>query len=138
MRDVYYLDTCVLIDFLRGRLPGGVDMLRNSSPPLFKLPSIVLAELFVGAAKSTDPARSHAAVTRLVEPFEVVGFGRDEAREYARTRVDLESRGCVIGPNDLIIAATVLAADGILVTSDTGEFGRVRGLHVEQWQDLAI
>jgi len=35
--------------------------------------------------------------------------------------------------NDLLIAATVLANDGILVTNNTKEFNRVENLIVEDW-----
>ncbi|MGV3616463.1 MAG: PIN domain-containing protein [Fimbriimonas sp.] len=38
-----------------------------------------------------------------------------------------------MGANDLLIAATALAHDLILVTRDTGEFGRVSDLRIEDW-----
>lgn len=45
----------------------------------------------------------------------------------------MESKGTIIGPNDYIIAATVLAKNGILVTNNTKEFGRVTSLKIENW-----
>jgi tRNA(fMet)-specific endonuclease VapC len=45
----------------------------------------------------------------------------------------LESIGNIIGGNDLLIASTVLANDGILVTHNTKEFNRVENLIVEDW-----
>jgi tRNA(fMet)-specific endonuclease VapC len=42
--------------------------------------------------------------------------------------------GTPIGPNDLMIAAIALADSLILVTHNTTEFGRVPGLHLEDWQ----
>ncbi len=53
---------------------------------------------------------------------------------YARVRADLTGSGAPIGPNDLLIAAIALADDLILVTHNTDEFGRVKGLRMEDWE----
>ncbi len=52
---------------------------------------------------------------------------------YAKMRASLELRGQKIGYNDTIIAATVLARKGILVTNNISEFGRIDGLNHEDW-----
>ncbi|HEX2887312.1 PIN domain-containing protein [Vineibacter terrae] len=49
--------------------------------------------------------------------------------EYAATRSALES----IGSNDLLIAAHARATGATIVTANTGEFKRGRGLKVENW-----
>jgi len=48
-------------------------------------------------------------------------------------RANLERLGAIIGEADLWIAAVTGAADGILVTHNTGEFARVPGLRLEDW-----
>ena len=40
----------------------------------------------------------------------------------------------IIGPNDLIIAATAVANRLTLVTANTREFVRVTGLALENWE----
>jgi tRNA(fMet)-specific endonuclease VapC len=40
----------------------------------------------------------------------------------------------MIGPYDILLAAQALAAGLTLVTANTGEFQRVTGLTVENWQ----
>ena len=56
-----------------------------------------------------------------------------EAKASAQIRHDLERTGTPIGPYDLLIAGTVLSHGAILVTHNTREFGRVRGLILEDW-----
>jgi len=51
---------------------------------------------------------------------------------YSLTRLALEQRGTPVGPNDLVIAATVLAVGGTLVTHKR-EFSRIPGLSLEDW-----
>ena len=45
----------------------------------------------------------------------------------------MAGKGTPIGPNDLIIAATVLANSGILITNNEHEFKRIEGLAMENW-----
>jgi tRNA(fMet)-specific endonuclease VapC len=66
-------------------------------------------------------------------PFEIVSFDSRSADYYGTVRLELEKKGQLIGPNDLVIAATVLAHGGVLVTHNVKEFKRVKGLKVEDW-----
>lgn len=52
---------------------------------------------------------------------------------YGRLRHELAQQGALIGPNDLLIAATGLALGLIVVTNNLAEFGRVAGLVCEDW-----
>jgi tRNA(fMet)-specific endonuclease VapC len=72
-------------------------------------------------------------VNRFLEPFDIVPFSDGATSTYASIRATLESRGNIIGPNDLLIAATVLSYNGILVTNNVREFGRVPDLKIENW-----
>ena len=53
--------------------------------------------------------------------------------EYGEIRAELEAEGQPIGPNDLLIAAHAYALGAVLVTANTKEFTRIRGLTVENW-----
>jgi tRNA(fMet)-specific endonuclease VapC len=44
-----------------------------------------------------------------------------------------EIKGSPVGPNDLIIAATVLSQNSVLVTNNTKEFRRIQELMLENW-----
>ena len=45
----------------------------------------------------------------------------------------MDRAGTPIGGNDILIAATVLANEGLLVTNNTREFSQVYGLQLEDW-----
>ena len=60
-------------------------------------------------------------------------FADAAALHYAEIRADLKRRGVLIGAHDLLIAAHVRALDLRLVTNNTAEFERVRGLAIENW-----
>ena len=125
---MYLFDTNVLVEFLRGRLPLALEMLNKTDSRLIKIPSIVKAELLVGANKSRNVQRSRQAVEELLVNFEIVPFDDQCAQTYAELRADLELAGRRIESNDLMIAATALSRGAILVTNDRNDFGRIHSL----------
>ena len=66
---------------------------------------------------------------RTLAPFISLNFDDAAAGHYALIRDDLESRGEVIGPNDLMIAA-IARTHQLTVVSNNGEFTRVAELEV--------
>ncbi|HSG38050.1 MAG TPA: PIN domain-containing protein, partial [Thermoanaerobaculia bacterium] len=56
------------------------------------------------------------------------------AMAFGSLRAALESRGAVIGPYDMLIAAQALSQDLVLVTDNEDEFRRVQGLRLESWR----
>ena len=119
---------------MRGRASEGmVRRFRETEPGKIFVPEVVRAELLHGCLRSARPKRNVDAVERFLGPFRRLPFGGAAAEHYAQIRVELELSGRVIGPNDLLIAATVRAAGAILVTNNLREFQRVSGLECEDW-----
>ncbi len=129
----FYLDSNICVYFLNGLYPSILENLQNTNPDNIKIPSIVKAELLYGAEKSQHKAKNLAAVNRFLEPFEVTPFDDDCSIAYSKIRSAMELKGTIIGPNDYIIASTVLAKNGILVTNNTKEFKKVKNLKIENW-----
>lgn len=90
---MYMLDTNILVDFLRGTSSGILELLRGTDARLFKIPSVVKAELLLGAAKSRDALRECKRVEELLFPFEIVPFDGACAYHYANVRAYLEKKG---------------------------------------------
>jgi tRNA(fMet)-specific endonuclease VapC len=120
------------IYYLKKSYPSLVDRMKSLSPQKIKIPAMVKAEILTGVEKI-----ARKDVRNLWEAFfgafEIVSFDDAASYHYAALRSHLEKRSAIIGPNDLIIAATVLAHGGILVTHNTREFKRISNLLLEDW-----
>jgi tRNA(fMet)-specific endonuclease VapC len=94
---------------------------------------VTKAELLYGVEVSPWRAQDAAALAAFLPYVQVLDFPDDAALHYAEIRADLKRRGALIGANDLFIAAHARALDLTLVTNNTTEFERVRGLMLENW-----
>jgi tRNA(fMet)-specific endonuclease VapC len=129
---MYYLDANICIYFLKGKYPSLHAKLSAIHPDKIKIPAIVEAEILVSVEKGAKGI-ARDAWNKFFEAFEIVSFDEAAARQYAIIRAYLETKGTPIGPNDLIIAASVLANNGILITHNTSEFKRISYLSIEDW-----
>jgi tRNA(fMet)-specific endonuclease VapC len=128
----FVLDTNAVIALLNDATSRIAMRARRERPGDIAISAIVAHELFYGAFKSRRAAENLALVDAL--EFEVIEIDKEDARQAGRLRAALAIEGTPIGPYDVLIAGQALARDLILVTHNTGEFGRVPGLRIEDWQ----
>ena len=86
-----------------------------------------------GVERAQDPARKawrQRHVEQILAALTIQPFDLTQARVHARIWADLESRGQIIGPHDLQIAAAGLASGHEVATLNAQEFQRVPGLKV--------
>ncbi len=129
----WHLDTNTCIYFLKGKSEVLAQHFRSKAPAELQISALVSGELLLGAEKSEHRRQVLPKVQAFLEFFEIMPFDHATAGIYAKLRADLEQKGQVIGPNDMIIAATALANHATLVTHNLKEFKRVKGLKVEDW-----
>ncbi|HEY9849986.1 MAG TPA: PIN domain-containing protein [Leptolyngbyaceae cyanobacterium] len=96
--------------------------------------SVVKAELFFGAMKSSNPNDTWRTQKRFLSVFVSLPFDGIAALIAGRIRAQLANLGTPIGNNDLFIASIAIANNLTLVTHNTGEFIRVEGLSIEDWE----
>lgn len=130
----YLLDTNTCIRFINGRAPNIRTHLLAVGDQAIAMSAIVKAEMYAGSAKSQTPVRSRATQDEFFRRFVSLPFGDATAQIYGDIRAHLEKQGTPIGGNDLLIAATALTYDLILVTHNTREFGRIPNLKLEDWE----
>jgi tRNA(fMet)-specific endonuclease VapC len=128
----FMLDTNICIRVLRDR-PPSARIRFNAEADGLCISTVTLGELLHGAAKSARPIETRREVERLTTRLAVLPFDEDAATHFGDIRADLERRGMVIGPYDLMIAGHARSRGLVVVTGNLGEFTRVDGLRCEDW-----
>ena len=124
------LDSSAVIHYFKGA-GRVVENLQRTAPHELAIPAVVLYELEAGVARLDNPKRRREALNLLARAVRILAF--DEAAAKAAVRTELERKGRGIGPMDTLIAGTALANSATLVTHNTREFARVRGLRLVDW-----
>jgi tRNA(fMet)-specific endonuclease VapC len=126
------LDTNIISDLIRNPQGRAAKRIAKVGEDNICTSIIVAAELRYGCAKSGSK-RLLQAVEDLLGEISVLSFDVPVDAEYGGIRLELEAAGKPIGGNDLLIAAHAYATGATIVTDNTGEFKRVRGLNLENW-----
>lgn len=129
----YLLDTNIIIFALKDSRGKSALRIGGALRSDVTVCSVVEAELYHGATKYARPTQREAVLDAFLQPFQSLPFDSDCVQSYARIRDFLESRGQIIGGNDLLIAAIALTHGLAVVTHNSKEFDRVPGLRVEDW-----
>ena len=130
---MYFLDTNTCIYFLNAQYESIKIKILSTPPNEIAIPSIVKAELLLGAYKSRNKEVNIEKVEQFLQPFEIIPFVDMMTYVYAEIRTSTESGGMSIGPNDLFIASIVKFHEGVLVTNNVKEFGRISDLRLDNW-----
>jgi len=131
---IYLLDSNVWVAILRKKFPQVAVRYGGTNPCDIRTCSVVVAELRYGCAKSAKPAANRAILDTLLAPVASIPYDDAATDHFVTIRRHLEAHGQIIGPYDIQFAAIALAKGCTLVTHNTGEFSRVPGLTLEDWQ----
>lgn len=96
------------------------------------LSEITIAELKYGAANSNFPEKNLLKVLELQQRFTVVPIF-NSLDVYASEKARLRKSGNLLDDFDLLIGATAISNNLILVTRNVSDFVRLKGLEVEDW-----
>ena len=129
----YMLDTDTCSYVMRRSHPLVLERLQALPLSDVCMSVVTRAELLYGVEVSPKHAQDAAALAAFLPYVEVLDLDEDAALHYAEIRADLKKRGAMIGANDLFIAAHARALGLTLVTNNTAEFERVKGLEIENW-----
>ena len=94
---------------------------------------VTCAELLYGVQLAAKKKSNQAAVDALMRLLAVLQWPKEAAQHYAEIRADLKRKGSMIGANDLLIAALARSLGAVVVTNNTKDFARVKGLRIENW-----
>jgi tRNA(fMet)-specific endonuclease VapC len=129
----FVLDTNVCIGLINRTEPRLSRKLLEQGPEDVGVSMISVAELQFGAEKSKKREEAVAKIQLLLGAIRAIPFDLPAVEAYGKIRADLSNRGLPIGPLDTLIAGHALSLAATLVTNNTREFKRVRGLQVADW-----
>ena len=96
---------------------------------------ITYGELIYGARKSRQVEKNLAITYRVAELFPIIDINRSVMDIFGEIKNSLAKKGKTIEDMDILIAATAMSHNLILVTNDVNHFQRIDGLRIENWTE---
>ncbi|WP_414530786.1 type II toxin-antitoxin system VapC family toxin [Nodularia chucula] len=132
----YLLDTCVISDFVKGE-KNTLQRIKLISPAEIFASSLTVMEVKYGLAINPQRAiKIQSIIETLLNSITILPFDSKEAEQAAQIRSFLKQAGSPIGAYDVLIAATAVINNHIVVTSNVREFQRVPNLQIENWRSV--
>jgi tRNA(fMet)-specific endonuclease VapC len=97
--------------------------------------AVTYGELEYGIRKSANPEKNRLAITKILLGIRILDFDSRAAVHFGDIFAELESKRIRIGDRDTMIAAHARSLGYTVVTNNTREFSRVKGLNVEDWKN---
>ncbi|WGV28835.1 type II toxin-antitoxin system VapC family toxin [Halotia branconii] len=130
------MDTCVISDFVKGE-KNTLKQVKLISPNEIFVSSLTIMEVKYGLAMNPQRAiKIQSIIEILLGSITILPFDFKEAEQAAHIRSFLKFAGSPIGAYDLLIAATAVINNHIVVTSNVREFQRVPNLQIENWRSV--
>ena len=127
----YLLDTNICIYFIKG-LYDLKAKFEKVGPENCFISEITLAELKFGVAKSQAKQENNIALENFLTGIQIMPI-YPALDIYASEKARLQKSGKVIDDFDLLIGATAVSFDLIMVTNNTNHFNRIKELKLEDW-----
>ncbi|HLZ09723.1 MAG TPA: type II toxin-antitoxin system VapC family toxin [Chloroflexota bacterium] len=125
----HLIDSDWVADWLKGR-DDAIQLLSSLRRDAIAISLITFGEICEGIYFSEDPAGHERVFRQFLRSVEVLPLTRPILRRFARIRGELRRRGQLIGDADILIAATAIHNNLILVTRNTRHFERISDLNL--------
>jgi predicted nucleic acid-binding protein len=127
----YLLDADWVIDFLAGR-PVAVSLVASLAPAGIAISTITLMEVMHGVSGSRDVAAADRTLRRFLAVTPVLDFTGTTAERGAIIRIELRRNKRQIHERalDILVAATAIEHNLLLVSRNLHHFGDISGLHL--------
>jgi len=124
----YLLDTTWVVEYLRGNQEV-IARIQELQEEGLAVSIVSVAELYEGVFRSNNPSGNETALKDLLTAVTILDLTPDICKVYGEEKAKLLQKGTVIGALDLLIAATALNHDLVLLTADR-DYERVEDLRV--------
>ena len=131
----FLLDTNICIYYIKG-LYELKSKFKDVGPENCFISEITLAELKFGVAKSQAKKKNQLALENFLSGIQILPIF-PALDIYASEKALLQKSGKVIDDFDLLIGATAVSFDLVMVTNNTNHFNRIADIKLEDWTSEA-
>lgn len=127
----YLLDTNICAYFLNGKY----NLAKKIEAVGFEncvVSEITIAELKYGVEKSTHKEKNRKTLEFFQTKFDVISIF-PSLDIYATEKARLKTKGKILDDFDLLIGATAIFNDFVLVTKNVSDFERLEDIKIEDW-----
>ncbi len=128
------LDTNICVRFLRGDKSVIRRLIDADENDDLRIPAMVEGELFYGVEKSEHRDENREKVKSLLALLPVCHTDDETMEKFGELKAKAEVAGRRVDDADVIIAATAMRHNAVLVTGNTRHFSRFEGLVIEDWR----
>jgi tRNA(fMet)-specific endonuclease VapC len=131
----YLLDTNICIFYIKGlyELKSKFEVV---GPENCFISEISLAELKFGVAKSQSKKKNQQALENFLSGIQILPIF-PALDIYASEKARLQKSGKIIDDFDLLIGATAVSFDLMMVTNNTNHFNRIQNINLEDWTSIS-
>lgn len=130
---LYMLDTNICSYILKSHPLSVKARFDEVGSELLAISSIVLAELYYGAARHPKGVTIRREIDDFTSRLKIVPWEEIAANHYGSIRTILEKNGTLIGSMDMLIAAHARSLNATLVSNNTKHFENVPDLLIVNW-----
>lgn len=129
----YLLDTNICIHFL-GDEYNIKERIEKAGLENCLVSEVTIAELKFGAENSLNKEKNRRTINDFVKKFSVIPI-YNSLDIYATEKARLRKKGKSLDDFDLLIGATAISNNFILVTRNISDFERMDGIEIKNWID---
>lgn len=124
----YLIDTDIIINYLRAKFELKRELLEEGAG----ISIITLGELIYGAYKSNRPQHLLEVTLAFIKEsnLQIINLSQEGIFNFGSLKAELEKSGKRLEDFDLLIAATAIVNDLILITGNAKHFERIKGLKI--------
>lgn len=127
----FLLDTNICIYYIKGQFRL-FEKFESIEPEALFISEITLAELKFGVENSINSNKNRIVLENFLSGVQILPIF-DSLDIYAKEKSRLRKRGKPIDDFDLLIGASAIANDMVLVTNNVKHFDRMEDLNIEDW-----
>ena len=125
----YLVDSDVVADYL-GAKPHAIDLLSALPKEEIAVSLVTVGEIYEGIYYGRDPQKAEVIFRQFLRLAEALPLTQTIMQRFAQIRGELRRKGQIIGDFDMLIAATALHHDLLVVTRNTKDYQRIPHLQL--------